>query len=86
MVIRLLRLVSKVSKESPVLSHIGLLVDADLRFHSPQPDTSLHCDVLDTSLRIACCACLLPGESQPRILPIADGSPKAMPSQTRVVD
>jgi len=61
---------------------MDLLIDADIRFHSRQPDTSLHCETTDTSLRIACCARLLPGESQLRILPTAEGSPMAMPSQT----
>jgi len=37
---------------------MGPLVGADLRFISPQPDTSLHCETTDTG--IAWCACLLP--------------------------
>ena len=43
------------SKGSPIASHVGPQSSADLHLHSPQPDTSWHCE----TTCIAWCACLL---------------------------
>jgi len=45
-----------VEKVKSFPSHMGPLDGADLRFRSPQPDTSLHCETTDTGLvhRVVC--------------------------------
>ena len=54
-----LRWAGKKSKVLPEPN--GPLGGADLRFLSPQPDTSLHCETTDMGLVYVRCACLLLG-------------------------
>jgi len=66
-----------VSKVKFFLSQKGLQGGADLRFLSPQPDTSLHCETTNTGL-VYRAACLFTPQ-------LGDGSPVCRRSPIQVL-